>query len=347
MNNLSKRGPNGRWLVSVVGAVVVAAFLAIFVSSGQGSGPGVNWIAYVRHDDVYVLNPATGETHRLTHGHAARWPAGLAGGLSVSPDDSEVAYTVSASRKRRDRYARTIDVQPVGGGTARDVTPWNSAGYARQLRSEPRHIDPHWVDSVHLDYTDDLASNGQSWGIAMTADVTNGRHGRARVPRAVRREVLEPFVAAGSYTAYPVLFPRRSSCASTRDLARAAGSTQVRLSHTPLEDETPLDIGAAGDVLAIRSWVASGAHDGTCLLHGTGRRAYELLVFGGDGTTQVLQRFPPIKVTFSSSPPNFDAAWSPDGHQIAYIDPAGNLLVMTPGGASQELVAGGVEALDW
>lgn len=346
MNKLLRSGSTVRWLAGIAAAVVVAARLTIFASPGLGSGPGASWIAYIRYDDVYVINPATGETHRLTRGHATRWPVGLAGDLSISPDDSEVAYTVPASGKRGYRYARTIDVQPVSGGRARDVTPWNSVGWDGQTQSEPLHIDPHWVDSEHLDYSDDLQSNGHSWGIAMTVDVANGRHRHARVPRAARHEILEPFVAAGRYTAYPVLFPRRSECASTYDLARAAGSRQVRLSHTSLDNEEPLDIDAAGDVLAIRSWVTSGPHDGLCTF-GTSRLTYELVVFGEGGTTQVLQRFPGIKAGPSSGSPNLDAAWSPEGQQIAYTDPAGNLMVMTPGGASQKLVAGGVEALDW
>jgi hypothetical protein len=296
---------------------------------------------------VYVIDPATGETHRLTEGRAVRWAVGLAGDVSISLDGSEVAYTVPVAKKGRYRYARTIDVQPVSGGAARDVTPWNSVGYDGQVQSEPRHIDPHWLDSTHLDYTDDLQSNGQSYGIAMTVDVTNGRHGHARVPDGVERQVIEPFVAAGRYTAYPVLLRRAYDCASTLDLARAAGSAQVRLSYTPLDDEEPLDVDAAGDVLAMRFWVVSGAHNGLCLLNGTGSLTYELVAFSGDGSTRVLGRFPDIKVGVSGTGPNFDAAWSPDGTQIAYVDPSGDLMVATPGYASRKLVAGGVEALDW
>jgi hypothetical protein len=346
MNRLARGGATGRWLAGVAAAALVAALLATFVSSGFGSAPSVAWIAYVRHNDVYVVDPATGETQRLTEGHAVPSPAGFIGDVSVSLDGTEVAYTARAAGKVPDRHATTIDVRAVTGGPPRDVTPWKSAGYAGPPQAVRRHIDPHWLDSTHLDYTDDLQSNGQSWGIAMTVDLTNGRHGHARVPRAVRRQILEPFVAAGPNTAYSVLFPRASDCASTRDLARAAGSTQVRLSHTPLKNEKPLDIDAAGDVLGIRFWVAAGPHDGLCTF-GTSWLTYELVVFGGDGTTPVLQRFARIKQVPLSNPPNFDAAWSPDGQQIAYTDPAGDLMVMTPGGASQELVAGGVEALDW
>ena len=347
MSDLARAGETRRWLAGVLGGALGVALLATFASSGFGSGPRVAWIAYVRHDDVYVVDPATGETRRFTQGRSVRSSAGIAGDVSISPNGAEIAYTLPVSGRGRFDYASTIAVQPTSGGSARNVTPWNSVGYDGQVIPEPRHIDPHWLDSTHLDYTDDLQSNGQSYGIPMTIDVANGRHGEARVPSSVERQVLEPFVAAGRYTAYPVLQPRAYDCASTLDLARAVGSKQVRMSYTPLEDEEPLDVDAAGNVLALRFWVVSGAHNGLCLLNGTGSLTYELVVFGGDGSTRVFRRFPNIKVRVSTSGPDFDAAWSPDGKQIAYIDPAGDLMVMTPGHLSRRLVAGGVEALDW
>lgn len=332
-----------RWLVCGLGATALAILGLRTGVTASGAGSAVDWIAYVRHDDVYVIDPETGATRRLTHGRAVRWITGIAGGLSISPDSTEVAYTAAVHPNETYSLARTIEVQSVSGGSARNVTPWNSVGVrGQQTQPQATHIDPHWVSSTRLDYTDDLESNGEAYGVAMTVNLATGQHSRAVMPSGGRPDVLEPFVAAGNYTAYPVLDWRGYSCASTLDVARATGTKQVRLTYTPLDDEEPLDINADGDVLAMRFWITSGPHDGLCELGGSATLTYELIVVDGDGNVRVLRRFPGIR-----SAPDFGAAWNPDGKQIAYINPAGDLMVMTPGQRSRLLVAGDVEALDW
>jgi hypothetical protein len=308
----------------------------------------VDWIVYVRHGDVFVIDPQNGAVRRVTSGGAVRWVVGIAGGVAISPGGTEVAYTAPAFPNDKSSSARTILVQSVAGGRPRNVTPWNSVGWnGRGTQAQPDHIDPRWVDETQLDYTDDLESNGQVLGVAMSMNLVTGRHGRAVVPFGARPDVLEPFVAAGRYTAYPVLDWRGYSCASTLDLARGIGTKQVRLTYTPLDDEEPLDIAANGDVLAMRFWITSGRHDGLCGLDGSATLTYELIVVDGVGHVRVLRRFPDIRSVASATAPDFDAAWSPNGKQIAYIDARGDLIVMTPGGRDTRLVAGGVEAIDW
>ncbi len=95
----------------------------------------------------------------------------------------------------------------------------------------------------------------------------------------------------------------------------------MRLTSTPLDDEEPLDINTNGDVLAMRFWITSGPHDGLCSLGGSATLTYELVVVDGIGDVRVLGRFPDIRSTPSSTGPDFAAAWSPDGKQVAYTDP--------------------------
>ncbi len=171
----------------VVGAAITLLGLRTSVSLARG-GSQADWIAYVRHGDVYVIDPQTGAVRRLTNGGAVHWIIGIAGGVAVSPDETEVAYTVPAHRSNTSSPARTIMVQSIGGGRARNVTPWNSVGWSGHGRqAQPTHIDPHWVDATQLDYTDDLGSNGQAYGVAMTVNLATGRHGRAVVPPSAHR----------------------------------------------------------------------------------------------------------------------------------------------------------------
>ena len=92
----------------------------------------------------------------------ARWFGDTtpAGDLAVSPDGTKVAYTVSIPPSSGSlRLARTIYVQPLDSGRPHDVTRWNSVGWSgRGMQALPRHIDPHWLDATHLEYTDDLDS---------------------------------------------------------------------------------------------------------------------------------------------------------------------------------------------
>jgi hypothetical protein len=307
------------------------------------------WIAYIKGGDVYVIDPQTRQTRRLTTGHPARWLPGLTGGLSISPDEREVAFTTVDQTEDPADASRTIAVVSILGGRPRDVTPWPSVGFVAKLHPPRRtHIDPHWIGASRLDYTDDQESNGQSRGVAMTLDLRTGRRTRARVPQAQSDGVIEPFVAAAGFAAFPVLVLRSSDCSSTLDLVRSVGTREVRLTYTPFKNETPLDVDAHGNVLALRSWVTSGAHNGLCLLNGTGTIADELIVERGEGRVRVLHRFAPVMVGKSLMPsPPFDAAFSPDGQQIAHTDQSGNLTVEGPNGKPTRLVNGGVTDIDW
>ena len=94
------------------------------------------------------------------------------------------------------------------------------------------------------------------------------------------------------------------------------------MSYTPLEDEEPLNVDPARNVLALRFWVVSGAHNGLCLLNGTGSLTYQLVVFGGNEARHGFSAASPTsRSAFRPAVRTSMPAWSPDGKQIAYIDP--------------------------
>jgi len=72
----------------------------------------------------------------------------------------------------------------------------------------------------------------------------------------------------------------------------------------------------------------------------------ELIALARPRRVDVLVRFAPL-VLKGADLPAVDAAWSPDGRQLAFISPRGDLIIRSLRERSQRVVAHHVEALDW
>jgi hypothetical protein len=314
----------------------VAALVSVTGGSASARVPRLPWLTYVRHGDVFVFNPRTHATHMLTAVRAA-----AAGDLAVSPDETRVAYTAKTGT-----FRSAIYVQSIRAGRAVNVTPWSGKTSAYS----PRQLDPHWLDQTHVEFTSD-ASGSKPFGFAMQVDLATGRYGRLRmIPGGYDgpspNGIMQPFVIAGRYSAYP-RFDVGTGCLATSDLVRGTGTTRTLLTATPTVDEEPRDIAANGAVLALRYWVSAGRHHRLCTSGGRFAMDFELLVLDRRGHGVAVRRFAPVWLRSGAAVPNVDAAWSPDGKEIAYTTPRGVLVIRTLSDGRERVIARGVEALDW
>ena len=353
VRHASQRLRNTRFVLTLTGVLV----LAVVAGSACGSARQARhqWLAYVRSGDVYVLDPATGTTLRLTRGRKAQANWGPhTDDLAVSPDETKVAFTGMTRR------GAAIFVRPIrGSGRALDVTPWRGLN----ISLSPRSLDPQWLDSSHIVYTAD-ESGSKPAGVVMALDLKTGRFrplpgsripggAEFRFPTSIghpprwRAGVMQPLLINRRFAAYQRFNFFSSGCAATSDVVRGTGTHKTMLTDTRPMDEDPLDLTPGGRVLARRVWISKGPHEGLCVsAFSTNTFRQELIALARPRRVDVLVRFAPL-VLKGADLPAVDAAWSPDGRQLAFISPRGDLIIRSLRERSQRVVAHHVEALDW
>jgi hypothetical protein len=305
--------------------VVLAVALATLPLAASAGTTARGDLAYVAGGKVYLYDPATGSSTQVTRAHSG------GGDLALSPDGTRVAYT-SPTPTGTDVWIVNAD-----GSGNHLVTTWPNLASTHHL-----HFDPRWLRANSLSYLDASGGSG-GYLLYMGVDLRTGRH------RSLAREGTlynsQVFAAGGKLvSAATVVRGNQTGCAATADLFLQTGAGVARqLTNTPNAWEVPVDYQVGAPILAVKQYVSSGPHQGGCIGPSAGVTA-ELRAYTPGKGSVLLVRFPAYRPTAIRS---FDAAWSPDGKELAFVDEQGRLVVRDLASKRDRVVARGVTAVDW